>query len=124
MSSLKFRAWAWISDSVHKRARSMARVLIAEDEPNLVVSREFLLKDAGYEVAIANDGGSALQLVKRFRPDLVLLDLMLPLVNGFEVCRQIRADPGWQSIKILMLTARGRPREIENSTARAAMSRT
>jgi DNA-binding response OmpR family regulator len=66
------------------------------------------------------DGGSALHMAERLRPDLVVLDLMLPLVNGFEVCRRIRADPVSKRIKILMLTARGRPGEIQTGMAAGA----
>ena len=71
---------------------SAKKVLIAEDEPNIVLSLEFLLKGAGYEVAVARDGSEALKLTGTLRPDLIVLDVMLPSVNGFEVCRQIRGN--------------------------------
>lgn len=82
------------------------RVLIVEDEPNIVVSLEFLLGHEGYEVAVAGDGHQALALAASFRPHLVLLDVMLPGLDGFEVCRRLRAEP--ECPKIVMLTARGR----------------
>ena len=89
------------------------KVLIADDEPNIVLSLEFLLNSHGYEVAVARDGNEALQLAAAFRPDLVLLDVMIPLINGFDVCRELRADPVQRSLKILMLTARGRESEVK-----------
>lgn len=96
------------------------KILIAEDEPNIVISLEFLLKEAGYEVAIARDGAEAIRMAGAFRPDLVLLDLMLPSVNGFEVCRWIRSNPEIRDAKVLMLTARGRESEMEKGLASGA----
>ena len=96
------------------------RILIAEDEPNIVISLEFLLTSAGYEVAVARDGASALAMVDHLRPDLVVLDLMLPAVNGFEVCRRIRDGRESKNTKILMLTARGRQTEVETGMAAGA----
>ena len=83
------------------------RILIADDEPNIVVSLEYLMKREGFEVAVANDGEAALQAVASLRPDLILLDIMLPKKDGFEVCQQIRANPEWQGVKVVMLTAEG-----------------
>lgn len=92
----------------------MARkVLIAEDEPSIVLSLEFLLKEAGHEVVVARDGTEALRLAGTVRPDLVLLDVMLPSVDGFEVCRHLRENAETRGIRILMLTARGRQSEVE-----------
>ena len=97
-----------------------SKILIAEDEPNIVISLEFLLKGAGYEVAIARDGNQALETARVWRPDLVVLDIMLPLVNGFEVCRQLRASRELGNVMILMLTARGRETEVEKGLALGA----
>ena len=96
------------------------KILIAEDEPNIVISLEYLMKAAGYEVAVAGDGAEAIRLAGALRPDLVVLDLMLPWVNGFEVCRWLRSNPATQDIKILMLTARGRETELEKGLASGA----
>ena len=84
------------------------RILIADDEPNIVTSLEFLMRGSDYEVRVARDGEEALHLAESFRPDLVLLDVMMPLESGFEVCRRLRANPLLQGLKIVMLTAKGR----------------
>jgi DNA-binding response OmpR family regulator len=96
-----------------------SKVLIVDDEPNIVLSLEFLMKQQGYETRVARDGEEALAEVERFRPDLVLLDVMLPRRDGFEVCQRLRAD-GWSELKILMLTAKGRDVEIEKGLALGA----
>jgi two-component system, OmpR family, alkaline phosphatase synthesis response regulator PhoP len=85
------------------------RVLIVEDEPNIVVSLEFLLDQEGYDVAVAETGDQALERAESFRPDLVLLDVMLPGPDGFEVCRRLRARA--EPPKVILLTARGREAE-------------
>src|SRR5215211_1408227 len=95
------------------------KVLIVDDEPNIVLSLEFLMKQQGYETRVARDGEEALAEVESFRPDLVLLDVMLPRRDGFEVCQRLRAD-GWSDLKILMLTAKGRDVEIEKGLALGA----
>lgn len=89
------------------------RILIVDDEPNIVVPLEFLMRREGYEVAVAEDGEAALAALARGAPDLVILDVMLPKMSGFEVCRLIRADPTLAGLKILMLTAKGRDAEME-----------
>ena len=88
------------------------RILIVDDEPSIVISLEFLMKREGYEVEIAADGEAALKALAEGHPDLVLLDVMLPRMNGFEVCKRIRANPAWREVKVLVLTARGRDSEI------------
>ena len=96
------------------------RILIVDDEPNIVVSLEFLMKREGYEVAVASDGKAALHAVEKKMPDLVLLDIMLPKKNGFEVCQTLRANPQWQSMKIVILTAKKRDTEVAKGTALGA----
>lgn len=88
------------------------RILIADDEPNIVISLEFLMKREGFDVTVALDGEAALESMAAQVPDLILLDVMLPKKDGFEVCQQIRTNPDWQSVKIIMLTAKGRDTEI------------
>ena len=96
------------------------KILVAEDEPNIVTSLEFLLRGAGYDVTIARNGSEALDLTEKLRPDLVLLDIMLPLVDGFEVCRRIRGNSATRHTRILMLTARGRRGEMDKGMAAGA----
>lgn len=96
------------------------KILIAEDEPSIVLSLEFLLRGAGYEVTVARDGNQALHAACLTRPDLIVLDIMLPLLDGFEICRRVRENETLGHTKILMLTARGRGSEIEKSLALGA----
>jgi DNA-binding response OmpR family regulator len=89
------------------------RILVVDDEPNIVLSLEFLMRRAGFEVEVARDGREALAALEGEPPDLLLLDVMMPEFDGFEVCEKIRARPEWASTKIVMLTARGREAERE-----------
>ncbi|MDP2245402.1 response regulator transcription factor [Pseudomonas sp.] len=95
-------------------------VLIADDEPNIVISLEFLLEQAGYQVMVAHDGQEALEAIQRKPPDLVLLDVMMPRLSGFDVCQKIRENPQWQHIRVVMLTAKGREVEISKGLALGA----
>lgn len=88
------------------------KVLIADDEQNIVISLEFLLRREGFEVFVASDGEEALLRLRAEKPDLVLLDVMMPKMNGFDVCQAIRADPDLADIRVLMLTAKGREAEV------------
>ena len=96
------------------------RILIAEDEPNIVISLEFLIAGAGHEVTVARNGAEALDLAGQIRPHLVVLDVMLPVVDGFEVCRRLRGSQATRQTRILMLTARGRQGEIDKGMAAGA----
>jgi two-component system, OmpR family, alkaline phosphatase synthesis response regulator PhoP len=93
------------------------KVLIADDEPNIVTAVEFLLQRNGYEVHIARNGDEALKLVEACNPDLVLLDVMMPVRSGYEVCKRIREHPDWRHIKIIMLSAKGRDAEVNKGLA-------
>jgi two-component system alkaline phosphatase synthesis response regulator PhoP len=95
-------------------------VLLVDDEPNIVLSLEFLMKQAGYDVRIARDGDAALQAVNDRTPDLILLDVMTPGRDGYEVCQIIRANPAWRGVKIVMLTAKSREVEREKGLALGA----
>jgi two-component system, OmpR family, alkaline phosphatase synthesis response regulator PhoP len=88
------------------------KILIADDEPNIVTALEFLLQRNGYEVHIARNGEDALKLVEAQQPDLVLLDVMMPMRSGYEVCQRMRERAEWRHIKIIMLTAKGRDVEM------------
>ena len=87
------------------------RVLIIDDEPNIVISLEFLLKRAGLEVRVARDGEAGLAKRRELLPDLVVLDVMMPKLDGFEVLKAVRADPAIADIPVLMLTAKSREAE-------------
>ena len=96
------------------------KILIADDEPNIVISLEFLLKREGYEVVVAHDGAEALAGVRSERPDMLILDVMMPLRNGFEVCQDLRQDPEFKDLRIMMLTAKGRDTEVSKGLALGA----
>ena len=99
---------------------AVKKVLIADDEPNIVVSLEFLLQQGGYEVRTVSNGIEALSAAREFRPHLLLLDIMLPLRSGFEVCQLIRESPELKELKIIMLTAKGREAEVAKGLALGA----
>jgi two-component system, OmpR family, alkaline phosphatase synthesis response regulator PhoP len=84
-----------------------ASILVADDEPNIVLSLEFVLKQAGFRVRTVADGQAALTAIAEEPPDLVLLDVMIPGRDGYAVCQEIRANPVWQNMRIIMLTAKG-----------------
>ena len=88
------------------------KVLIADDEPNILISLEYLMKREGHIVIVARDGIQALEGIRRERPDLVLLDVMMPGKTGFEVAQAVRADEALAATKILMLTAKGRDTDV------------
>lgn len=88
------------------------KILIADDEPNILISLEYLMKREGYEVLVARDGQEALEVLERERPVLVLLDVMMPRKSGFEVCQAVRATPALQDTLVLMLTAKGRDTDV------------
>ena len=95
-------------------------VLVVDDEPNIVLSLEFIMKQAGFEVRVARDGDEALGAIEASPPDLVLLDVMMPNRDGYDVCQTIRANPAWKGIYIIMLTAKGRDIEREKGMALGA----
>ena len=96
------------------------KILIADDEPNIVAAIEFLMKQRGYDVYTAADGGEALDVVERVVPDLVVLDVMMPQTSGYEVCQAIRKRADWRHIKVLMLSAKGRDAEVVKGVAMGA----
>ncbi|HWI12149.1 MAG TPA: response regulator [Burkholderiaceae bacterium] len=88
------------------------RILIADDEPNILISLEYLMKREGYAVSVARDGDEALAAIRRERPALVLLDVMMPGRSGIEVCQEVRADEALKDTLIVMLTAKGRDTDV------------
>jgi DNA-binding response OmpR family regulator len=88
-------------------------VIIADDDANIVRSLEFLMKRAGYDVRIARDGEAVLEAMQQAAPDVLLLDLMMPKRNGYDICQAIRSNPAFANVHVLMLTAKGQ--EIERA---------
>ena len=95
-------------------------ILIVDDEPGVVVPIQFLMEQQGYLVMIAERGEDALDLIYQYKPDLVLLDIMLPGIDGYEVCEIIRMDPNCRDVKIIFLTAKGREVDIAKGLALGA----
>ncbi len=89
------------------------KILIVDDEPNIVVPLEFLMKQSGYEVLIARTGKEALDSALGNQPDLILLDIMLPDMTGFEICHTLRMDYDLTEVKIILLTAKSRESDIK-----------
>lgn len=96
------------------------RVLIVDDEPNIVISLEFLFKREGFEVSVARNGEEGLAAIRAQHPDLVVLDVMMPKLDGFAVLEMVRADPGLASTRVLMLSAKGREAEQKKGLALGA----
>ena len=95
-------------------------ILIVDDEPGVVVPIQYLMEQQGYRVMIAERGEDALDLIYQYKPDLVLLDIMLPGIDGYEVCEIVRLNPDYRNVKIIFLTAKGREEEIAKGLALGA----
>ena len=93
------------------------KILIVDDEPGIVVALQFLMKEQGYNVLTAESGEFALELIYQYNPDLVLLDIMLPGINGWEVCKIVRLNPDCRNIKIIFLSAKSSEVEIAKGLA-------
>ena len=96
------------------------KILIADDEPNILISLEFLMKREGYTVVLARDGQEALSVIAGERPDLVLLDVMMPIKTGFDVCHEVRAKDARKDTLNLRLTAKGRDTDLAKGLALGA----
>ena len=95
-------------------------ILIVHNEPGVVVPIQFLMEQQGYNVMTANRGEDALDLIYQYKPDLVLLDIMLPGIDGYEVCEILRLNPDYRNVKIVFFTAKGREVEIAKGLALGA----
>ena len=95
-------------------------ILIVDDEPSIVVPIQFLMEQQGYSVLVAQNGEDALDAIYKYKPDLILLDIMLPRIDGYEVCEIVRLNPEYRDIKIIFLTAKGREVEIAKGLALGA----
>ncbi|MBC8083184.1 MAG: response regulator [Hymenobacter sp.] len=91
----------------------MAHILIVDDEPNIVMSLEFLMRKNGYVVSIARNGTEALEAVDRAPVDIVLLDIMMPDVDGYQVCRHIKARPDRAATRIIFLSAKTKEADVQ-----------
>ena len=87
-------------------------ILIVDDEPGIVIPIQFLMEQQGYSVIDAENGEDALDIIHKYKPDLVLMDIMLPGIDGYHVCEIVRLDPEYRNIKMIFLTAKGREAEI------------
>lgn len=96
------------------------RILVVEDEDNIAIALDYLMTREGYEQHRTATGAGAVDLIRRMRPDLVLLDVMLPEVSGYEICQSVRMDPDLADVRILMMTARGSAMERRKGLAMGA----
>ena len=101
--------------AIPPRTPTTPRVLIADDNPQGVELLEAYLSTSDYEIETASDGDETLRKVKQWHPDLILLDIMMPKISGFEVCKRLRADPATHDIGVLMITALDQPSDIERA---------
>jgi PleD family two-component response regulator len=91
------------------------RILIADDNPQGAELLEAYLSDGNYDLRMASDGEETLQVIKSWQPDLILLDIMMPRISGFEVCKRLRANPATRDIVVLMITALDQPSDIDRA---------
>ena len=96
------------------------KILIVDDEPSIIVALQFLMEQNGYETVIAFSGVEAMELIGQHRPDLILLDIMLPVIDGFEVLQRVRENLAWRDIRIVLLTALGNEANIAKGLALGA----
>jgi DNA-binding response OmpR family regulator len=96
------------------------KILIVDDEPSIIVPVQFLMEQNGYDVMVAFSGEEAMEIIAENKIDLILLDIMLPVIDGFEVCQRVRENPQWNKIKIILLTALGSDSNVEKGLALGA----
>lgn len=91
------------------------KVLVCDDEPYIVESVSYVVRKAGYEAIVAEDGEESLEKARSEHPDLIFLDIMMPRLSGYEVCRRLKQDPATRGIYIIMLTARGQQEDEQKA---------
>ena len=97
----------------NEKNRTMSKVLIVDDEPNILMSLEFLMRKEKYDVLIARDGAEALKIIESDHPDVIVLDIMMPKVDGYEVCEMIKYDPTLNHSKVIFLSAKSKESDIQ-----------
>ncbi|SEF44894.1 response regulator transcription factor [Flavobacterium urumqiense] len=98
----------------------MKKILIVDDEPNIVMSLEYTFKKNNFEVFIARDGQEALEILKNQLPDVIILDVMMPMVDGYATLEQIKKDERLEHCKIIFLTAKNKEKDIEKGLSLGA----
>lgn len=98
----------------------MKKILIAEDDPNILISLDFLMRKKGFDVYVARDGKEAWELAQEHTPDAVLLDVMMPYLNGYEVCEKIKANEQTAHASVIFLSAKSREEDIAQGYASGA----
>jgi DNA-binding response OmpR family regulator len=96
------------------------KILIVDDEPNIVLSLDYLVRKKGFTPFIARNGSEALAIAEKEKPNLVVLDIMMPDIDGYEVCKQIKANPSLEHTKIIFLSAKSRQEDIDKGLAMGA----
>lgn len=96
------------------------KILIVDDEPSIIVPLQFLMQQSGHDTMVAFSGEEAMEIIAASPPDLILLDIMLPIIDGFEVCQRVRENPRWNSIRIILLTAMGGEANVAKGIALGA----
>lgn len=97
--------------------RENGTILLVDDEPNILLALEFLIQQRGFHVVKANNGSEGIQMARKHQPDLVILDVMMPGLDGFEVAKAIRKDKQLQNTTIIFLTAKGTNDDFEEGYA-------
>ncbi|GCD77571.1 hypothetical protein JCM31826_10530 [Thermaurantimonas aggregans] len=96
------------------------KILIVDDEPAIIMSLDFLIRKAGYQLFIARNGQEALDIAASEHPHIAVLDIMMPDVDGFEVCRRIKAQPDTSDVRIIFLSAKSKQEDVERGLAMGA----
>ncbi|MGL2992552.1 response regulator transcription factor [Flavobacterium sp. TSSA_36] len=98
----------------------MKKILLVDDEPNILMSLEYTFKKNNFEVYVARDGQEALDILQKQQPDIIILDIMMPLVDGYETLRQIKKEEKLQHCKVIFLSAKNKEKDIEKGLALGA----
>ncbi len=96
------------------------KILVVDDEPNIVRALSFVFNKEGYDVSIAEDGDQAMKMIRSSKPDILILDVMMPNKSGYEVCREVKSDPELRDIHVVMLTAKGQEGDRETALSQGA----